>query len=186
MKSLLKRISERRGVCVWISRKRGIGRAGFRQVSTASVSPADTLVSPADTRPRPAERSIQHILLFFNSIYNMAHILLFFWIKGHDKIRPKEICFRYPTWSERRREIRPIDQLLGLGIMLGRLRGLPLRRRRCIMKKLTKRNRTHNRKVVFGYHTECDPGETPDATTKLANGRTTCTTVPGKCCDREL
>ena len=35
------------------------------------------------------------------------------------------------------------------------------------MKKLTKRNRTHNRKVVFGYHDECDPGEVSDYTTVL-------------------
>ena len=29
MKSLLKRISERRGVCVWMRRKRGIGACRF-------------------------------------------------------------------------------------------------------------------------------------------------------------
>ena len=47
----------------------------------------------------------------------MTHILPFFWIKGHDKKRPKETCFKCPTWLERRREIRPT-----VGIMLGRSR----------------------------------------------------------------
>ena len=54
------------------------------------------------------------------------------------------------------------------------------------MKKLTKRNRTHNRKIVFGYVTECNPGETPDYTTILKDGRATCKGYNGHCCDRDL
>ena len=54
------------------------------------------------------------------------------------------------------------------------------------MKKLTKRNRKHNRKVVFGYHTECRPGEVSDYTTTTVGvwlWRTwTCTYSPDRCC----
>ena len=73
-----------------------------------------------------------------------------------------------------------------LGIMLGRLRGLLLRRRRCIMKKLTKRNRKYNRKgkVVFGYASECGQGYDTDystTTTKLIFN--TCTARDHMCCE---
>lgn len=58
------------------------------------------------------------------------------------------------------------------------------------MKKLAKRNRTHNRKVVFGYHTECDPGDIPDYTTALTQDgwgvRVTCKGSLGSCCDGEF
>ena len=58
------------------------------------------------------------------------------------------------------------------------------------MKKLTKRNRRHNRKVVFGYHAECDPGDVSDYTTVLTKegwfARATCTGANGGCCDRDL
>ena len=56
------------------------------------------------------------------------------------------------------------------------------------MKKLTKRNRTHNRKVVFGYHTECPIGDIPNHTTTLTTDKwgfrsITCTYTTGACCD---
>ena len=59
------------------------------------------------------------------------------------------------------------------------------------MKKLTKRNRTHNRKIVSGYVTECDPGDVPDYTTVQREDEdgylyTTCTGAKGSCCDRDL
>ena len=96
---------------MWIRRDGVLGCAGFRQVGIASVSPADIPVSPADSANGAIERTIRLILLFFNKLDIMAYILLFFWIEGHDKRRPKGTCFKYPTWSERRREI---DQLLGI------------------------------------------------------------------------
>ena len=52
------------------------------------------------------------------------------------------------------------------------------------MKKLTKRNRKHNRKVVFGY--ACEPEQTSDYTTTftgLLNNIETCEYSPGSCCD---
>ena len=73
----------------------------------ASVSPADTPVSPADSANGVLRRTIRHILLSFNKLDIMAHLLLFFWTEGHDKQRPKETCFNYPTGSERRRAMRP-------------------------------------------------------------------------------
>ncbi len=64
---------------------------------TASVSPADTPVSPADTANGVLRRTIRHILLSFKKLDSMAYILLFFWVEGHDKRRPKGTCFTYPT-----------------------------------------------------------------------------------------
>ena len=49
---------------------------------------------------------------------------------------------------------------------------------------------TDHRKVVFGYHAECDPGDVPDYTTVLTRvgifSRVTCSGAHGSCCDREL
>ena len=50
--------------------------------------------------------TIRHILLSFNKLDIMAHILLLFWIEGHDKRRPKEPSFTYPTGSERNVDTR--------------------------------------------------------------------------------
>lgn len=56
------------------------------------------------------------------------------------------------------------------------------------MKKLTKRNRTHNRKAVFGYYVECGPGQIANHDTTLTfnlwHGWTyTCTYDVYDCCD---
>ena len=51
------------------------------------------------------------------------------------------------------------------------------------MKKLTKRNRKHNRKVVFGYG--CEPEQRTNWTTTNTGlfNRTTCTYAVGGCCN---
>lgn len=111
MKSLLKYISEHRGVCVWIRHNGVLGCAGFRQVSIASVSPADTPVSLADSANGVLRTTIRLILLSFNRLEIMAQILLLFWIEGHDKRRPKGTYFNYSTGSEKnvdtRQELEP-------------------------------------------------------------------------------
>ncbi len=182
MKSRLKRISEHGGVCV-LGLSEVLGRAGFRQVSIASVRQRTPVYHQRTVIMGRLRKSIRLILLSLNRLSNMAHILHFFWMKGHDKIRPKEICFRYLTC---RKGGEKLDQLLG--IMLRRPRGLLLRRRRCIMKKLTKRNRKHNRKVVFGYHAECTPEQRSNYSSRwiqegLFSGTYTCIYTTGKCCD---
>ena len=59
------------------------------------------------------------------------------------------------------------------------------------MKKLTKRNRTHNRKAVFGYSVECGPGQMSGYTTALTRTRGGGWTLickyagEGHCCDVE-
>lgn len=51
------------------------------------------------------------------------------------------------------------------------------------MKKLTKRNRTHNRKAIFGYHVECHDGEkTHRDSFKEADGDWTCVFKTDSCC----
>ncbi len=56
------------------------------------------------------------------------------------------------------------------------------------MKKLTKRNRKHNRKIVFGYHNECTPQQRTDYTSRWVqetpfSGTWTCFFSTEKCCD---
>ena len=55
------------------------------------------------------------------------------------------------------------------------------------MKKLTKRNRKRDRKVVFGYHTECAPEQRFNhiaTTTEWWSFKTTtCRYEPGNCCN---
>lgn len=57
------------------------------------------------------------------------------------------------------------------------------------MKKLTKRNRTHNRKDVFGYHAECGPDQMSNYTTRVTfdwwrmTWSYSCEYSPGSCCD---
>ena len=57
------------------------------------------------------------------------------------------------------------------------------------MKKLTKRNRKRNRKVVFGYHAECRPEQRSYHTTTTTGvwpfKNTTCTYVDSEasCCN---
>ncbi len=56
------------------------------------------------------------------------------------------------------------------------------------MKKLTKRNRAHNRKVVFGYHVECKPEQRSNYTSMwiqetLFRRTETCVYSTDKCCD---
>lgn len=56
------------------------------------------------------------------------------------------------------------------------------------MKKLTKRNRKYNRKIVFGYHNECTPQQRTDYTSRwvqegLFKGTWTCFFSTDKCCD---
>ena len=51
------------------------------------------------------------------------------------------------------------------------------------MKKLTKRNRKRNRKVVFGYHTECTPAQRSNYTTTGWWLFKTCSYAVGGCCD---
>ena len=49
------------------------------------------------------------------------------------------------------------------------------------MKKLTKRNRKHNRKVIFGY--QCEPEQRTNYTTTCFFLFRTCTYVVGGCCN---
>ena len=56
------------------------------------------------------------------------------------------------------------------------------------MQKLTKRNRKHNRKIVVGYHTECEPEQRANHTSiwiqeGLFTGTMTCKYSTSKCCD---